>query len=130
MELALEAAHTAILTCLADGYRIGVAVTDANGQILVGLAADGAAPGRVYTAVRKDLTAAAFKMPTSLLREKFLANPALLAQLKPNMSVFPGALPIMIGDQVLGAIGGSGGTIYEEEHCARAGAEKIKSRLN
>lgn len=44
LDLAMEAANTAIQACLEVGYRVGVAVTDENGQIRVGLAADGAAP--------------------------------------------------------------------------------------
>ena len=127
--LALEAAQAAIDTCQADGYRIGVAVTDEAGQLLVGLAADGSGAGRIYVAVRKDLTAATFKMSTLALRSKLIAQPALLAQVKPNMSVFSGAVPLMAGDRVLGAIASSGSTGNEDDKCARSGAQKIESRL-
>lgn len=68
-------------------------------------------------------------MPTSALREKILANPKLLDQVTASMSVFAGAIPIMVGDQVIGAIGASGGTSNQEEACAKTGLDKIKSRL-
>jgi uncharacterized protein GlcG (DUF336 family) len=129
LDLALEAAHAAIEACRADGYRIGVAVTDSAGQLLVGLAADGAGPGRVYVAIRKDIAAATFKMPTLALRAKLLADPALRAQIKPNMSVFSGAVPLMVRDRVVGAIASSGSTGNEDDACANIGAEKIQSRL-
>lgn len=129
LDLALEAAHAAIEACRGDGYRIGVAVTDPAGQLLVGLAADGAGPGRVYVAVRKDIAATAFKMPTLALRAKLLADPALRGQIKPNMSVFSGAVPLMVGDRVVGAIASSGSTGNEDDRCASIGADKIQSRL-
>jgi uncharacterized protein GlcG (DUF336 family) len=127
--LALEAARAALDACTAKGFRIGVAVTDSAGQLRVGIAADGGSPGRIFTAVRKDLAAIAFKMPTSAARAMILANPTLLATLKPNMSIFPGAVPIMVGERVLGAIAASGATGDQEEQCATLGLKRIQGRL-
>jgi len=129
LDLALEAAMTAIESCRADGYSVAVAVTDDAGQLLVGMSGDGVAPGRVYIAVRKDLAAVVFKVPTSALRTRIPADPVMRSQIKPNMSVLPGAIPIMIGDRAVGAIGTSGAYGNEEEKCAREGVEKIKARL-
>jgi uncharacterized protein GlcG (DUF336 family) len=129
LDLAMEAANAAINACLADGYRVGVAVTDETGQIRVGLAANGAAHGRVYTAVRKDVTAVTFKLPTSAVRDKMAVDPSLRAQFKPNMVVFAGAVPLMAGDSLLGAIAASGASSNQDEKCARIGAEKIQARL-
>jgi uncharacterized protein GlcG (DUF336 family) len=128
--LALEAAQAAMQSCLTDGYSLAVAVIDTTGNIRVGLSADDSTPaGRTYVAVRKGLAAMLFKAPTSTLRTKFAADPSLRAQLKPNMAVLPGALPIMVGDRVVGAIGVSGATGNEEEKCAGDGVAKIQSRL-
>ncbi len=129
MALALEAAQAAIDTCTADGFHVGVAVIDQNGNLIVGMNADGAAASRAYTAVRKAITAATFKDKNSALKDKFLADPAMRAKITPAMSVFPGAVPIMVGDKVLGAIGASGGTGFEEEKCASAGVAKIQPKL-
>jgi uncharacterized protein GlcG (DUF336 family) len=129
LELALEAAKTAVDTCAADGYRVGVAVTDAEGHLRAGLAADGVSPDRVYTAVRKSITAAKFKMPTRTLRDVLPNNPAMMAQITPAMAVLPGAIPIMVGNRVIGAIGASGTMAYEEEKCVTVGLQKIQSRL-
>src|SRR5579863_1877563 len=49
-DLALDAAHTALESCLADGYPMAVAVSDEHGYILVGLSADGAPTKGVYDA--------------------------------------------------------------------------------
>jgi uncharacterized protein GlcG (DUF336 family) len=34
-----------------------------------------------------------------------------------------GALPVFRGGEIIGAVGGSGGTAQEDEDCARAGIE-------
>jgi uncharacterized protein GlcG (DUF336 family) len=127
LNLSLKAAKAAIEACTADGWRVGVAVTDAAGDLRVGLAANGASPRRVYTAIRKDIAAAAFGVPTRALRRTMPGTPAMLARLKPDMSVLPGAVPLIVGGRVIGAIGASGAMAYEEEKCAIIGARIIES---
>lgn len=127
--LALEAANAALAACKADGFTVAVAVTDAAGKLKVAFAPDGTRTNGVYMALRKDVTAAAFKMSTLALREKIAADPSLLAQVKPNMSLLPGGLPIMAGGRVVGAISTSGATAHVEEKCAQAGIDAIQSQL-
>jgi uncharacterized protein GlcG (DUF336 family) len=127
--LALEAAQVAMESCESDGYRVAVAVTDAAGKLKVALAPDGVANNRVYMALRKDVTVVGFRMPTLALRAKIEADASLMAQVKPNMVLLPGGMPIMKGEVLVGAIAASGATAYVEEKCARAGIEKIQSRL-
>lgn len=129
LALALEAAQAALDACAADGLKVGVAVVDSAGQLHVGLTADGANPGRIYMAVRKTLAALAFKTPTSEVQPKLAADPSAAAMVKPNMATGAGAVPLMAGDQLLGAIGVSGATSQQDEKCAVVGAAKIKSRL-
>lgn len=128
-DLALEAATTAMQSCLADGYPTAIAVTDEAGNLIVGLSSDGMLPGRIYLAVRKSLAAIAYQVPTSTLRTKFAEDPSLKARITPNMALLPGALPLMVGDRVVGAIAASGSMAYEEEKCAGDGAAKIQARL-
>jgi len=129
LNLAVEAAQAAVNACLADGYRVGVAVTDTAGHLKAALSADGVIPSRVYIAIRKDVTVVTFGQSTLSLREKFLSDPALMARVKPNMSLLPGGMPIMVGDRLVGAIASSGAEAYEEEKCDRAGLQKIQKRL-
>jgi uncharacterized protein GlcG (DUF336 family) len=129
LDLALEAAQTAIAACRADGYHIGVAVSDPDGALIVGLAADGAAPGRIYVALRKGITAAAFTISTLDLREKILTHSALLTHVRANMSLLSGGEPLVIQGHVVGAVAASGSTGNEDDYCARKGAKKIQARL-
>jgi uncharacterized protein GlcG (DUF336 family) len=128
-ELALEAARAALQSCEADGYQVGVAVSDAAGKLKVGLSGDDVSRGGLYTAARKNLTVVGFGMSTLALRGKIEADPSLMAQVKPNMVLLPGGIPIMKGDKLLGAIAVRGAMAREEEKCAMAGLQKIQSRL-
>jgi uncharacterized protein GlcG (DUF336 family) len=129
LALSVRAATAAIDACTADGWRVGVAVTDAAGDLRVGLAADGVSPDRVYTAIRKDIAAAAFGVPTRALRQTMPSNPRMLAHLTSDMSVLPGAVPLIVHGHVIGAVGASGALAFEEEKCALIGAQIIDAGM-
>lgn len=129
LTLAIEAAQAALDACAKDGHKVGVSVVDSAGQPRVTLSADGTAGGHVYTAVRKDLAALAFKTPTSQLQTKLAADKSLSSMVKPNMAAMGGAVPLMAGDKIVGAIGVSGASSAQDEKCAAAGAAKIKGKL-
>jgi uncharacterized protein GlcG (DUF336 family) len=127
--LALEAAQAAVAACLADGYSVAVAVTDSKGKLKVAFAPDGTRNNGVYMALRKDVTVVGFNMTTLQVRAKIEADASVASQIKPNMVMLPGGIPIRKGDTLLGAISASGATAYEEEKCAQAGLDRIQSRL-
>ena len=130
LSLAIEAARAAVDTCAAGGYYVGASVIDTSGQPRAMVEAEGSDGGHVYVAVRKALVALTFKMPSSKASEAVPADKALLARVTPNMFVMEGAVPLLAGNEVIGAIGASGaagGT--QDEVCAIAGLNKIKDRL-
>jgi uncharacterized protein GlcG (DUF336 family) len=133
LELAIEAARTAVETCAASGYRIGASVIDSAGEARAMLTADGSDGSHVFVAVRKALTALTFKMPSSQANQRVPRSKELLSRVTPNMFVEGGAVPLLVGNEVIGAIGasGAGGTVIgqQDEACAQAGLDKIKSRL-
>jgi uncharacterized protein GlcG (DUF336 family) len=129
LALALEAAQAALAACKADGYNIGVSVVDSTGEPRVTLSADGATGGHVYTGVRKALAALAFQVPSGQAAAKIAADPAAAKLVTPKMATMAGAVPLVSGGKVIGAIGASGASSGQDEKCAIAGAEKIKARL-
>jgi uncharacterized protein GlcG (DUF336 family) len=133
LDLALEAARAAVASCAASGYRIGVTVIDSAGEARAMLSADGADGSHVFVAMRKALAALAFNMPSSALSAHLAGDQALLARVTPAMFIAGGALPIMAGDALIGAIGasGAGGAVLgqQDETCALAGLNRIRSRL-
>jgi uncharacterized protein GlcG (DUF336 family) len=131
MVVAVGAAQAAITACTntASGVRVGVAVVDAAGVLQVAVAGDGASPGRVFVAARKAVAAVEFKAPTSEVQKRLATDRSLKSRIKPNMVVTPGAVPLIVNGQLLGAIGVSGGTSAQDERCAVEGATKITDKL-
>jgi uncharacterized protein GlcG (DUF336 family) len=133
LALAIEAARAAVDSCAASGYRIGAAVIDSAGEARALLTADGSDGSHVFVAMRKALTALTFQMPSSAANRLVPADKTLLARVTPNMFVEGGAVPIIVGGTVIGAIGasGAGGTVIgqQDEVCAAAGLNKVKDRL-
>jgi uncharacterized protein GlcG (DUF336 family) len=133
LALAVEAARAAVDDCSAAGYRIGATVIDSAGEARAMLSADGADGSHVFVAMRKALAALAFGVPSSRAHEQLQTDKALLARVTPAMFVEGGAIPIRVGDEVIGAIGasGAGGTVIgqQDEVCAAAGLRGIQHRL-
>lgn len=130
LEVALAAAQAALGKCRADNLKVGVAVSDSLGVIVVGLQMEGANPGRIFFAGRKNLAAIEFGVPSSVVRDRLRANDfATLARVKPNMTLFAGSVPLIANGTVIGAIGVSGATAAQDEVCAAAGAAAVAGRF-
>jgi uncharacterized protein GlcG (DUF336 family) len=133
LQIAIAAAHAAVDSCAAAGYRIGAAVIDSAGEARALLSADGSDGSHVFVAMRKALTALTFNMPSSAASRLVPNDKTLLARVTPNMFVEGGAVPIVAGGAVIGAIGasGAGGAVIgqQDEMCATAGLNKIQTKL-
>lgn len=131
LALALKGVQAALAACHAQGYEVGSAVANGLGVIVVGMQADGAHPGRIYNAMRKNLAAVEFAAPSSAVRDRLRAmDYATLARVKPSMTLFPGAVPLFSHGRLVGAIAVSGGPAGEiDEGCAAAGAAAIRDQL-
>ena len=130
--LALEAAQTAVTTCTANGYNVGVTVLDAAGVVRLMYASDKAAGGPIDSAARKAYTALAFKASTDDVSKQQAADPAVDAKIKadPKMFARAGGFPLMAGGDVVGAIGVGGAPGGDKDAvCAQAGIAKIQDRL-
>jgi uncharacterized protein GlcG (DUF336 family) len=133
LEVATDGARAAVEACAKQGVAIAVAVIDSQAKPRAMLMAEGSI-GSVFVAMRKAVAALTFRMPTSELGAKLQKNKAMLARMTPVMFISGGGLPIWRGNELIGAIGSSGahgaGPIGQlDEVCARAGLEKIESRL-
>ena len=132
MALALEAAQVAIASCTANGYKVGVSVVDSAGVLRLLISVDGAAKQAVESSTRKAYTANALKVSTADTQERVKTDTALAAKVTadPNLFARAGGLPLMVGNEVIGAIGVGGAPGGDkDEACAIAGLDKIKARL-
>lgn len=136
--LALEAAQTAVSTCLGNDVKGTAAVVGSAGVLRVLLSADGSSKNSAELSPRKAFTANALKIPTSEVAARMEKDPAYKSRIEADTSLYPrpGALPLMVGNDVVGAIGFAGATTLNgvqgglrDEACAKAGLEKIKARL-
>ena len=79
---------------------------------------------------KKAYTARTFRIPSGEMEERLKKNPAMGAQYLPGFTTARGALPIKIGDEVVGAAGVSGEPGGEkDEACVKTGLDKIADQL-
>jgi glc operon protein GlcG len=131
--LALKAAKVALNTCVAQGYRPTVTVTDREGVARVVLVADGADPVSIIASRRKAYTAAALGITSEQLGKNVAASGFDLKGIDPQLITFGGGYPILRGDVVIGAIGVGGADRDNgdapNKACAEAGLAAIKNEL-
>jgi uncharacterized protein GlcG (DUF336 family) len=130
METALTIATTAIETCKGQGYRVSATVVGRAGEIIVQLRGDNTGPHTVENSFRKAYTARTFRVPSGELAQRVKDNPTLGLIHLTNVIANQGALPIKVGDDVIGAAGASGAPGGEkDEACIKAGLDKVADQL-
>jgi uncharacterized protein GlcG (DUF336 family) len=128
--MAIAIAQTALETCTKEGYHVSVHVVGLNGEVLVAMRGDDAPPHTMENSERKAYTARTFRIPSGEFAQRVKENPTLSAVHLTGIIAAQGALPIKVGDEVIGAVGVSGAPGGEkDEACAKAGIEKIAGQL-
>ena len=131
--LAVEGAQAAIAACLNNNYKVTAVVADSAGVIHAMISGDGAAAITQRIAMGKAQTVLRFKMTSGQAAERIKTDPAFLAQLMADPLVGAprqGGIPIMLGNEMIGAFAVSGApTGDKDEPCAIAGLAKIQDRL-
>jgi uncharacterized protein GlcG (DUF336 family) len=127
---ALAIATTAEDTCQAQGNRVSVTVVGREGQVIVLLRGDGASPHTVENSRRKAYTARTFRIPSGEFAKRVKDNPTTGLVHLSGIVAAQGALPIKVGDDVIGAVGVSGSPGGDkDEACAKAGLDKVADEL-
>ena len=132
VDLALEAAKTALDTCKGLEQKVGVSVLDSAGEVRLVLAADGAPNRGVQNSALKAKAALAFEIPSGQVAERAKTDTAVAARLaaNPTWLARAGAVPVVVGGNLIGAIGVGGARGSDkDEACAVAGLDKVRSRL-
>jgi uncharacterized protein GlcG (DUF336 family) len=129
--IAMTIVQTAIETCKANGYAVSATVVGRNGEIIVQVRGDNTAPHTIENSFRKAYTARTFRSPSGALVERVKADPSLGLIHLTNVIANQGALPIKVGDDVIGAAGASGAPGGEkDEACVKAGIDKVADQLH
>jgi uncharacterized protein GlcG (DUF336 family) len=127
---ALTIATTAIETCKGQGYRVSATIVGREGEVIVQLRGDDTGPHTIENSLKKAYTARTFRIPSGEFAQRVKDNPTTGAVHLTGIVAAQGALPIKIGDEVIGAVGVSGAPGGEkDEACAKAGLDKVADQL-
>ena len=128
--MSVTIAQVAIDTCKTNGFNVSVSVVGRNGELLVQVRGDNTGPHTMENSMRKAYTSRTFRGPSSDLVQRLKDNPNLPLIWLSNVVAAQGALPIKVGDDVLGAVGVSGAPGGDkDEVCAKAGIDKVADTL-
>jgi uncharacterized protein GlcG (DUF336 family) len=128
--MALAIAQTALETCTKQGYHVSVHVLGRDGEVIVAVRGDDAPPHTMENSQKKAYTARTFRIPSGEFAQRVKDNPTTGAVHLSGIVAAQGALPIKVGDEVIGAVGVSGAPGGDkDEACARAGIGKVADQL-
>ena len=130
LPMAVTIAQTAIETCKAEGYRVSAHVLGRNGEIIVSMRGDDTGPHTLENSFKKAWTSRAQRAPSVNFANTVKMNPTVGAIHLSNMVPAQGGLPIMVGQDTIGAVGVSGAPGGDkDEACAKAGLDKVAADL-
>ena len=128
--IAFTIAQTAIETCKTNGYSVSVTIVGRSGEIILQVRGDNTGPHTVENSFRKAYTARTFRSPSGEFAARVKADPSLPLIHLSNVIANQGALPIKVGEEVIGAAGASGAPGGEkDEACIKAGLDKVADQL-
>ena len=109
------------------GKPFSFSVVDARGDLITMCRMDGSPWRTPYVSRGKARASACFGDASGDLTERS-TTPIMRAVMEVEGGEFvpgQGALPIYMNGELIGAVGGSGGTAQEDEDCARAGISRL-----
>ena len=107
-----------------NNWNVVIAVVDDGGHLVYLQRIDGTQTGSIEVAIQKARTAQAFKRPTKVFEDAIAGGRNALLALHGALPL-EGGLPIMVGGQMVGAIGVSGVKSTEDGQIAKAGADSL-----
>ncbi len=131
LSLAREIADAALEACRAKNFKVGVAVVDRGGHVLIAMRDDGTAHHVIELAERKAYTARIFRQTSREFVERIINNPRSQG-LKDTSGALAsiGGVPIKVGGETIGGVGVSGAPGGpNDEACAAAGIDKVADQL-
>jgi uncharacterized protein GlcG (DUF336 family) len=128
--IAIALAETTIATCKANGFQVSVTVVGRNGEVLLQVRGDNTGPHTMENSFRKAYTSRTFRIPSGAMEERIKKDPTLSLQYLAGFTSGRGALPIKVGEDVVGAVGASGAPGGEkDEACVQAALNKVADQL-
>jgi glc operon protein GlcG len=104
-------------------WNVTIAVVDESGYLLYLERMDGAAPLTAKIAAGKAETSAISRRPSKFWEDRIKERPGFAKA--PISTPMQGGVPIMVGNDCVGAIGVSGVQSHEDEQIATAGVASV-----
>jgi len=129
-ELSLDGAKQVIAAAAAEAWRNkaggAIAVVDAGGNLMALERLDGTFAAGANISIGKARTAAIFQKPTRAFEDVIKGGRTAMVALS-DFTPLQGGVPIVVGGQVVGAVGVSGAnSAQQDEEIAQAGANAAK----
>ncbi len=131
MSINLEEAEKVVAAGKAEAERMGLAVSvtvvDARGDFKAGIRMDGVGWFTSDVSRAKAFASANFGVPSGDLTDRadIPVFRSLVVMQGGHLVLGQGAVPLMRGDQVVGAVGVSGATAQQDEDIAKAAAKAV-----
>lgn len=113
------------------GAKVGIAIVDANGDLVASLRLDGASAQGVSSSQGKARAALLFGLPTKQIQDLIAAGKPVPATVTipprgaNELVINQGGLPIIKDGKVIGAIGAGGAASADDERFAQAGIDAV-----
>ena len=120
LEAAKKIAAAAEAEARKNNWNVVIAVVDDGGHLVYLQRIDGTQTGSIDVAIGKARTSAAFKRPTKVFDELAKTRPSITS-ISPTAVLLEGGVPVVVGGQVVGAVGVSGVTSQQDAQVAEAG---------
>jgi uncharacterized protein GlcG (DUF336 family) len=108
-----------------NNWTVVIAIVDDGGHLVHLQRIDGTQTGSIDVAIGKARTAAAFRRPTKVFDELAKNRPSIVT-IGAEAVLLEGGVPIMVGGQVVGAVGVSGVTSQQDAQVAEAGIAALQ----
>jgi len=105
-----------------NNWQMVICVVDDGGHIILLEKMDGTQLGSVQVAQDKAMTAVNFKRPTKALEDAVAGGRNAVLKLTGAIPI-EGGIPVMVGGELVGAVGVSGGTSPQDAQVAAAGVK-------
>ena len=130
--LTLEAAKTVVAAAEAEAVKRGatvvIVVVDDGGHVVLLERLNDTQVASVEVGIGKARTAAIFRRPSKVFEDQ-IRDGRVAALALSGATPLQGGVPLVVGGQVVGAIGVSGNTPQEDEDIANAGAAALAATL-
>ena len=128
LELALALLERVRAEAAGRDLALAIAVVDDAGQVVASQRMDGAAFGAMQLAVGKAYTSVLWGMPTGEFTQSTQPGGDDWGwnTTDPRIVVYAGGLPLLVGGELVGGVGASGGTPADDAACVEAAVRSLQ----